>query len=295
VTREIYNSLASTDLNTIELVDPNRIDFYATTMAKQINDFWAKFARRNQIATKQVVDLKNWIADIILETSVQGASLIEVHVIDPAWIMMWTDPSGASFINVDEDGYLWPPIDVTFPPDISDATWRLCQVQASTDLTQPNIVLVFEDRIASELREHFKPQQSYPDQSRAEFIQSLIKDANNFPFTPGEVDIRFVHLLPHETFTAADLTTSQRLPASATQKYAPPARKHPNKGPKRPSSRNVPSPRSFEPTEWATLSIEMSLGEITGALTNPFNPLTPVPSKPTSPPSSPGAGANRGH
>ncbi len=225
-TPSVTNFLASSDLNVVELVDPSLIDLYATSLGEQINTF-----RMGYLPQKRVLDLSRWIADIIIETTAQGSSLLEVHIIDPALSMFVRDSKGACFIDVDDSGYLWPPVEVTFPKDTSDATWRLCQAAPSTDLTQPNVVLTFEDKIVSELREQFRQQVSYPNQTRAEFMQDLVRQANQNPAYPGEVDIRFVHLLPKETFAVADLSMQQRIPASATQKYVPPARKNPNKLP----------------------------------------------------------------
>ena len=90
------------------------------------------------------------------------------------------------------------------------------------------MILTFEDKIASQLREHAGPLASTPNETRAEFIQSLVQQANAQP-NPGDDKIRFRALLPHSTFTAADLTLSQIPPASAFVPGAPAARKNPNK------------------------------------------------------------------
>lgn len=222
----IINSLTGADLSVTELIDPAKIKFYAASIADQMNKF-----RMTYSPQKRVIDLSAWINDIIVETSAQGSSLLEVHIIDPTWALLLRDKNGVSFIDVDDQGYIWPPVEVNFPSDVSDATWRLCQVRPSTSLTDANMVLTFEDKIASELREHAGPKQSFPNETRAEFIQSLVKDANRNPAYPGEVDIRFVPLLPKETFTVADLSMSQRVPKSATVPFARDHRKKPNKDP----------------------------------------------------------------
>ena len=253
----VLNSLSTSDLNVVELTDPNRIQFYADSIGEQINSFRMKYAPQ-----KRVLDLSQWIADIIIETSAQGSSLLEVHIIDPAWTLFVRDKNGVSFIDVDDSGFLWPPVEVTFPSDISDSTWRLCQCKPSTDLTQANVILTFEDKIVSELREQAQAQNSYPNQTRAEFIQSLVKQTNDSPAYIGEVKIRFVALLPHSTFTTADLTMQQQVPKSATQKNPPPARKNPNKTP-------------------ASSAAPGKTAPFTG--TNPFlNPFAPI-AKPTTP------------
>jgi len=223
---KISNSFQSPTLHVTELTDPNQVRVYAESLAKQINDF-----RMQYNPPKRCIDLTSWIADVIIETSAQGSSLLEVHVIDPAWTLLMRDANDVSFIDVDDQGFLWPPVEVVFPQDKSDATWRLCQVRPSNSLTEANLILVFEDKIVSELREQKGPYQSAPNQSRAEFIQALVKKANKNPAYPGEVDIRFLALLPKSTFTAADLTLSERIPTSAKQTNAPKGRKNPNKTP----------------------------------------------------------------
>lgn len=272
-TPQIYNSIASKDLDVVELVDPHQIEFYAKNIADQINTF-----RMGYTPQKRIVDLSKWISDIVIETSAQGGSLVQVRVIDPAWTMFIRDANGVSFIDADDTGYLWPPVEVNFPPDVSDATWRLCQVIVTSELTQPNVTLTFEDKIVAELREQYGQQVSYPEQTRAEFIQSLVKQANDNPTYPGEIKIRLVSLLPKEAFTAADLSLAQRLPASATQKFAPKARQNPNKRPK-PVDPNTP-PRPLTPAQVAAgatdLSIENGLAAFQAGEYRPFSPFAPV-------------------
>lgn len=238
MTSIIYNSLASSDLGITELVDPDQISFYTASLANQVNAF-----RMNYTPQKRIIDLAEWVSDITIETTAQGGSLLEVTIIDPAWTLFQRDAAGVCFIDVDDQGFLWPPVEVTFPPDVSDATWRLCQCIPTTDLTQANVTLTFEDKIVSELREHYGAQISYPNQTRAEFIQMLVQQANRNPAYPGEVSIRLVNLLPKSTFTVEDLNLQERLPASATQAYAPPARKNPNKNAKTPTvASSLPKP-----------------------------------------------------
>lgn len=273
----IINSLRSAELSVTEMVDPNEIQFFTTSLANQVNDFRMKYAPQ-----KMCRDLSEWITDIIIETTAQGASLLEVHIIDPAWTLLIRDTNGVSYIDVDDSGFLWPPIEVTFPKDRSDATWRLCQLRPSTSLTEANMILVFEDKIVSELREHFGQQTSYPDQTRAEFLQSLVQQANSQPAFPGEVDIRFVPLLPKETFTKADLTLQQRLPTSATQKNPPPARKEPNKPPVDPSLfRNLET--AAEQSAAAVSGVEISITSGINSLTSQgfLNGYVPVAQRPS--------------
>src|SRR5690348_16177171 len=102
VTNNIINSIASADLHVIELVDPDRIRFFAHNLANQINAY-----RMSYPPQKTCTDLSQWVTDIIIETTVQGASLLEVHIIDPFWTLLRRDPDGVSFIDVDDQGFLW--------------------------------------------------------------------------------------------------------------------------------------------------------------------------------------------
>lgn len=233
MTAPIINSIAGADLHITELVDPSVIEFRARQMADAINLSRRQYVAATKDAQKHIVDLKNWIADIIIETSAQGASLLEVHVIDPGWALFQRDKHGTCFIDVDEQGFLWPPIEVTFPADISSSTWRLAQCRPSTDLNSANVVLVFVDKVSAELREHYGPLSSNPQETRAEFIKRLVTKASNSPAFPGDSPIRFRTLLdigsPH-AFDPSDLSNSQ-LPASANQPHPPKARRNPDKQP----------------------------------------------------------------
>lgn len=237
----IRSDMTSSELNVVDLLDPLQIEAYRVSVATQINN-----QRMAQPNPKQVLDLSDWISDIMIETTVQGASLLEVHVIDPGWIMLLRDKDGVAFFDTDQNGYLWPPIEVNFPADSSDAVWRLCQLRPSTDITQANLILTFEDRVAAELREFLGPVLSSPNQTRAEFIQQLVKEVKfgkplppvaglGYPVVPpGQKDgkIRFIPLLPHLDFTAADLTADETtIPKSAKQKNPPPARANHTKKP----------------------------------------------------------------
>jgi hypothetical protein len=260
----IESVFKSPELDIIELVDPAQVQLYRTSVADQMNE-----SRMGASPPKRCVDLADNIADIIIETAVQGASLLEVHVIDPAWVLLARDSNGVSFIDVDPDnsGYLWPPIEVNFPPDSSDAVWRLCQVRASTDLTGANLILTFEDRITAELRELQGPVVASSGSTRAQFIQFLVDDvkvggkksgagkvapalgvgqALNLLGSAGaaragippDPNVRFVPIFQagvETPFTAGSPSESVQSqnnpPASATQPNAPPARQNPSKKP----------------------------------------------------------------
>lgn len=242
----IYNSLTSSTLDVTALSGPDRVtnitasleqvsgappavlEKLVSTVAQQIND-----QRASYTPSFRAVDLENMIADVIIETSAQGSSLLEIHLIDPYWALLRRNESGWCFIDVDPDGsgYLWPPIEINFPIDVSDATWRLCQVKPTTDPSIANLVLVFEDKIVAELREHTGAGPSPTDPSlgssnanetRAEFIRRCVRTVSRHPLIQSDVGIRFIPLLANSDFTSADLIGSEvTLPASATVPQAP--------------------------------------------------------------------------
>lgn len=255
MSKVIYNSLQSSDLSIAALSGPGRvtdvsaksvpapvsssIDLLSGSVADQINA-----QRMSYTPPFKAVDLENMIVDIIVETSAQGSGLLEVHLIDPYWMLLRRDPTtGSSFIDVDPsgDGYLWPPIEVNFPPTASDATWRLCQVKSTTDIGDANLVLVFEDKIVAEMREHDAGGNDPTDPSlgssnaqetRSQFIKRCVKTVSANPLLSSDVGIRFVSLLDPSDNTAADLVgTEVTLPASATQPAAPNNRVNYLKGP----------------------------------------------------------------
>jgi hypothetical protein len=224
----IYNSLGSSDLGVIAVSSPQRldqlvakrVDTFSNNIAVQINNQRLQYSPGMTCA-----DLEDYIADIQIETSAQGAGVLTLSLIDPSWALLHRDPkTGTSFIDVDENGYLWPPIELTFPEEVSDSTWRLCGCQPSSDTTQANIQLIFEDAIVAELREHDQNTDpscatSLPNETRAEFMERCVKTASKNKLIAGEVGIRFVSLLPKSAFTGADLTKGeQTAPKSAKVK-----------------------------------------------------------------------------
>jgi hypothetical protein len=312
MTQPIFNNLSSSDLNVIVVQDVERIKLYRESVAKQINRH-----RMKQAQPKEILDLSDFIADIIIETTVQGSSLLEVHIIDPGWITLRRDSNGTSFFDVDDSGYLWPPIDLNFPPDVSDAQWRLCQLRPSTDTTQANVILTFEDKVVATMREFSGPVMSSVNQTRAEFIRQLVKEATvggklppstlggSLPKqvtpTTGTADgsIRFVSLLPNSDFTSADLNADElSLPASAKQPGAPPARQNPNKKAGLPT--NIPggAPGSTRPPgpsglshavtnggdqalNGTSLNISDGLSVPPGIASSPFSPILPASQAPS--------------
>lgn len=186
---QIPNPLATAELNTAVLYDPVKIKAYKDSIADALN---------TQSAGPKFRDLSDRIADVVIETSAQGASILTVSLIDPMWVLPLS-----GFIGVDEQGYLWPPIDVNFPTG-TDCVWRLCQYRATWDKdfdpTQGNIVLTFEDRIASLLRQMSPAtpgglSQGQPNQTLGGFFKQLVDNANSVLKLNKTEQIRLVELI----------------------------------------------------------------------------------------------------
>jgi hypothetical protein len=94
-----------------------------------------------------------------------------VTLVDEDWELLTS-----GWLDTDANGYLQP-VTVEFPEG-SGLNWELCAVEASTDLSQANVTLTFEDRIVASLRKFFGPKKATrgPSMTRAEFIRSLTKD-----------------------------------------------------------------------------------------------------------------------
>lgn len=175
----IPNALATAEFNTAILTDPLQIQAYRSSVADQMNA---------QTGGPKFEDLGERVADITLNDTAQGASTLEVSLIDPYWILLIS-----GFIQTDENGFLWPPIDINFPTG-TDCVWRLCQVNATKDFTQPNLTLTFEDRIVSILRLMSAVnglQQGLANQTLGGFFKMLVDSANQ---TLG-TDIKLVELI----------------------------------------------------------------------------------------------------
>ena len=216
-TPAIPNALASAAANTAVLVDPVQIQAYKETVASQLNA---------QSGGPRFEDLAERIADIKIMTVAQGAGTLTVTLIDPYLVTMTMVKNGGTFIQVDENGYLYPPIDIQFPSG-TDCVWRLCQVSSSMDFTQPNLTLTFEDRIVSMLREVSPGNgglaQGTANQTLGGFIKMLVDNTNQT--LAAKPPIRLVELIaPQDPNYALPVTS---LPSSATTTGA--IRNNPNK------------------------------------------------------------------
>jgi hypothetical protein len=154
-------------LNTTTLTDPVIVQ-----LRQDVAD--ALHSARPGFLTDSMV-LTNAIADITFNLAVQGASFIEILIIDPSWQLLQEGPNG-SFIDVDTTGQLLP-ITLEFPKG-SDRWYYLVAANPVSDLTSGNLKLTFEDRAVDVLRnldQYDGPAQSLPNETRLEFIIRLLK------------------------------------------------------------------------------------------------------------------------
>lgn len=203
----IPNALATASLDTAIPTDPAKIDAFRATIAAQMND---------QSSGPRFNDLSDRIADVVVDTLAQGAGTLEVHLIDPLWVI-----PQSGFIQADTSGYLLP-IDINFPTG-TDCWWRLCQYRPdwSAAPSGANLVLTFEDRVVSLLRE-ISPgnggiQQGQPNQTLAEFMQMLVASANTL--LKLKPKIAFVPLIDGADPNATLQVT--QIPSGAEKKLKP--------------------------------------------------------------------------
>jgi cell wall-associated NlpC family hydrolase len=110
------------------------------------------------------------VDEIELESQIEGSSFIKVHLIDPYWTLATSD-----FLARTPDGML-DKIECEFP-EHSGWWWRLVAVEISNSVTQPNVVLVFEDRIVAWLREAIGEKVAPPGTTtRAQFAKTLLDE-----------------------------------------------------------------------------------------------------------------------
>lgn len=262
------------------LTDVNAVEFVAT----QLNSGSQNQNVANGAPTFR--DLTAAIKDIVIETTVQGAGTLTVSIVDPWWQLLTRVGDAPAFVDVDESGLLIP-VDVNFPQG-TDSWWRLCAASPSTDTTQANLTLVFEDRIATELRDLGGPKTAGNNQDRAQFIASCVA------LVP---EIRFV--CPALTLgagrVAGDLTQGQiqalgntTAPASSTSPTAPAARRNPSKAPGiGRGGRN--SGARWTPSGWRYTK------PIDGLTPKELSILNPPTNQPDTTLPSPGGPSNAGH
>jgi hypothetical protein len=128
-------------------------------------------------------ELAQAITEVELQTQISGASFIKVWVADPYWVL-----TTSGFVDVNEEGIL-DPLEVEFPEG-SGSLWVFCAVEVTNDLTQPSLILTFEDKIVAELRAKWGPKNvASGTVTRAQFIKQLVDEVGLDGKTPR---IKFV-------------------------------------------------------------------------------------------------------
>lgn len=138
-------------------IDPND-----STVEVVVSKMLAELRKVSKRASS--VELSDVIADVRINTTTQGASSLEIDVIDPQWVLLTS-----GFLDVSRDGRLRA-ADLNFPAN-SNYWWRLTQVDPSTGTGAgggPNLTLTFEDRVVGRLRRK-SGQKSW---SRAKFTRA---------------------------------------------------------------------------------------------------------------------------
>lgn len=152
--------------------------------AQIVTSFLAKaMVRAAKGETPDAKQLASSISEIELETQIAGASFIKVSCIDPYWVL-----ATSGWLDVSDEGLL-DEIEVEFP-EKSGWLWVLCAVEISNDVTQPNLILTFEDKIIARLRKKWGGRNVPPGTTtRAQFVKALVDEVGVSGHEPA---IRFV-------------------------------------------------------------------------------------------------------
>lgn len=166
--------------------------FFAGQVAK-----WAKEKKRPAIT----FDLAPAIQEVEVQTQILGASFLKVHIEDPEWNII-----SSGLIEVEEDGLLTP-IQVEYP-EKSKHFWQLAAIEGSTEVSQANLVLTFEDIIVARFREQWG-HKTFPAglKTRAEVVKALCDEVNAKE-----------HLKPPIKFVCPGLTRIEPLEPSTEEK-----------------------------------------------------------------------------
>jgi murein DD-endopeptidase MepM/ murein hydrolase activator NlpD len=126
------------------------------------------------------IELADSITEIEEETQILGANFLKVHVIDPYWELQ-----NSGFVSIDPESGLLDEIEIEFPAG-SNRHWVLCAGEGSTQVTEGNFVITFQDKLFADLKAQWTPKFAPAGtQTRAQFIRDLLKEAG-VPFViPG--------------------------------------------------------------------------------------------------------------
>lgn len=144
------------------------------------------------------LQLANAIAEIEIETRTSGAAVMKVQLVDPYWSLLTS-----SFIEVQrttqhvgsEKAELptsLRKIQVEFPQK-SGWMWQIVAVEATNELSQPNLILTFEELIVAQMHEvwGYKVANSGM-RTRAEFVAAMVDEVNMRLKQQRQKPIRFV-------------------------------------------------------------------------------------------------------
>lgn len=150
-------------------------------MATNVEIFAKQLLKNAKGKKPAVVELTDAIADVTINTTIEGASSLVLSVIDPQWDILTSD-----FLAHDKQGRL-DAIDVNYPEG-SNYWWRLTQVDGSTAKDGANLTLTLEDRVVAKLRNHkgaLKANRAHT--TRAEFIKHLVEQVAEAKFFAPEL------------------------------------------------------------------------------------------------------------
>jgi cell wall-associated NlpC family hydrolase len=117
-------------------------------------------------------DLVTALQEIETQTQIYGASFLKIHFDDPE-----SEIVTSGLVAVDEDGLL-NELEVEFPEG-SGNFWQLAALEYGTEISAPNLVMTFEDRIVARLRQQWKHRTIPPGlTTRAQFAKALVDEAN---------------------------------------------------------------------------------------------------------------------
>jgi len=153
---------------------------YRTPEAQAMADLLAKRVKATSTrGSVNEAELSDRIGEIEEETQINGPDYIKVHIIDPEWTLQ-----GSGFVDVDSQGLL-DEIEIEFPEG-SKRLWIFCQVEGSTDITEPNFIMTFQDKLFAKLRAFWKPITAPPGtKTRAQFVHDLLVEAKIPAVIPG--------------------------------------------------------------------------------------------------------------
>lgn len=153
---------------------------YKTPEAQALSHFVAKQLAKGTGEVIGSVELADAIGEIEEETQILGTDFVKVHIIDPEWKLQ-----NSGFIKINSDGLLEPEVEIEFPSG-SGRKWVSCAVSGSTEILEPNFVIVFQDKLFQDLKGYWGPRYVTPGTTtRAQFVHQLLVEAGIPSVIPG--------------------------------------------------------------------------------------------------------------